>query len=337
MKKSNLSKNILKNIWLIASHKSITHIDRDEFYIALRLIALAQNNLPYDIENIEKNYPIPPLPCFKYKIKESDRIIYKISENNKIQYKRLFDSNKDKETDEKIIARKAITIWKSTNASDDFIRQIAAILTPLEQKGHFNLKEFQVATYLCYINDKYEIPNKLPMSLYHFLGRGENNNSNNNNNINNEKNINTKNNDESNNKMNMINLNKCSNEECLGYINEAVKRAKELNEENEKINHKILNAKIKINNLLEEINVLQKEKDTVSEKLNYICQGCSDLIDFINKNRNGISPNNNNININNQIDNKQNIDNREQDNNKNEQNNNELKNNNVKEYETIQK
>ena len=156
MKKSNLSKEILTNIWLIASQKSINHIEREEFYVGLRLIALAQNNLPYDVENIEKNTPIPPLPSFKYKIKDNDRIIYKISENNKNQYKRLFDTSKDKETDTTIIARKAINIWKSTNATDDFIRQIASVLTPLEQKGHFNLKEFQVATYLCYIHDKYE-------------------------------------------------------------------------------------------------------------------------------------------------------------------------------------
>ena len=95
LKKSGLSKNILKNIWLIASQKSITYIEREEFYVALRLIALAQNNLPYDIENIEKNSPIPPLPSFKYKIKANDKIIYKISENNKMQYKRLFDNSKD--------------------------------------------------------------------------------------------------------------------------------------------------------------------------------------------------------------------------------------------------
>ena len=52
MKKSGLSRNVLKTIWLIASQKSIKYIYRQEFYVALRLIALAQNNLPYDIEYI---------------------------------------------------------------------------------------------------------------------------------------------------------------------------------------------------------------------------------------------------------------------------------------------
>ena len=56
----------------------------------------------------------------------------------------------NKEIDDTIISRKALNIWKSTNDLDDFIRQIASILTPLEQKCHYNLKEFQVATYYAY-------------------------------------------------------------------------------------------------------------------------------------------------------------------------------------------
>ena len=281
MKKSGLLRNVLKNIWLIASQKSINYIEREEFYVALRLIALAQNNLPYDIENIEKNSPIPPLANFKYKIKESEKIIYKISENNKLQYKRLFDNSKDNENDEKIISRKAINIWRSANASDDFIRKIASILTPLEQKGHFNLKEFQVGTYLCYINDKYEIPNKLPSILSNYLGRGKNDDI-----IDKNNNIVMKNNDT----ISKTNLNKLNDEKCLEYIKEVFKKAKDLNKENEIINKKIFNAKNKINNLFEEIIGLEKEKDSLKDKLNFICQGCSDLLDFIIKNKNSISP-----------------------------------------------
>ena len=51
----------------------------------------------------------------------NDRIIYKITENNKKAFKRLLENNKDNKTDEDIISRKAINIWKSTNADDDFI------------------------------------------------------------------------------------------------------------------------------------------------------------------------------------------------------------------------
>ena len=189
LKKSGLSKHILKEIWLMIAKYSINHITRDEFYAALRLVALAQNNMPYTEESIEKNTPIPPLPSFKYKIKMNDRIIYKITENNKQAFRRLFENSKINKTDPDIISRKALDIWKSANASDDFIRKIASILTPLEKKGHFNLKEFQVANYLLAIRDKYEIPDKLPMSLFNYLGRGEKNENNNNINKNEEKNV----------------------------------------------------------------------------------------------------------------------------------------------------
>ena len=57
LKKSGISRNILKTIWLTASKSSITHIEKEEFYVALRLIALAQNNYPYTEEAIEKNSP----------------------------------------------------------------------------------------------------------------------------------------------------------------------------------------------------------------------------------------------------------------------------------------
>ena len=53
MKKSGLDKATLKNIWLIAAQTDNTQMDKDEFFVALRLIALAQNNMPFSAENIE--------------------------------------------------------------------------------------------------------------------------------------------------------------------------------------------------------------------------------------------------------------------------------------------
>lgn len=36
---------MLKSIWTIAARSSPEHLSKDEFYIALRLIAYAQNNI----------------------------------------------------------------------------------------------------------------------------------------------------------------------------------------------------------------------------------------------------------------------------------------------------
>ena len=120
LKKSGLSRNILKTIWLIASKSSISFIERNEFFVALRLIALAQNNFPYNEESVEKNTPLPPLPHFKYKIQaDNERIMYKISQNNKIKYQKLFDDSKENNFDNNISVTKALILWKTMNAEDD--------------------------------------------------------------------------------------------------------------------------------------------------------------------------------------------------------------------------
>ena len=64
MKTSGLDKSTLKQIWLIAAQNSNTQIDKEEFFVALRLIALAQNNMPISAEVIDMNNPVPPLPKF---------------------------------------------------------------------------------------------------------------------------------------------------------------------------------------------------------------------------------------------------------------------------------
>ena len=47
-RRSNLSIDKLKEIWKVAANTSNDFLTKDEFYIALRLIAYAQNNMQYD-------------------------------------------------------------------------------------------------------------------------------------------------------------------------------------------------------------------------------------------------------------------------------------------------
>ena len=113
LKKSNLSQNILKNIWSISSQTKKSGLSRDEFFISLRLIALAQNNFPFTRKEIENNNPLPPLPTFssfnninhdnknsnnkKEKEEEEyeDESVYEIPEYNINLYKKYFEMNKD--------------------------------------------------------------------------------------------------------------------------------------------------------------------------------------------------------------------------------------------------
>ena len=51
-KKSGLPIEKLKDIWKIAARTSNEYLTKDEFYIALRLIAYAQNNMKSDEDSI---------------------------------------------------------------------------------------------------------------------------------------------------------------------------------------------------------------------------------------------------------------------------------------------
>lgn len=61
-KRSGLSVDLLKKIWLLSSSNN-TSLDREEFYVALRLIAYAQNNIEVSADSILKALPAS-LPKF---------------------------------------------------------------------------------------------------------------------------------------------------------------------------------------------------------------------------------------------------------------------------------
>ena len=86
LKKSGLPKEILKKIWIISAQTDPSKIERDEFYVALRLVALAQNNMECSAESIKLNHPIPPLPKFDLKSDVSSISLslnsVKINQNN---------------------------------------------------------------------------------------------------------------------------------------------------------------------------------------------------------------------------------------------------------------
>jgi epidermal growth factor receptor substrate 15 len=64
LRKSGLPKDVLRTIWIMAAKTDPSYLEKDEFYVALRLIALAQNNMEVSEESIRNNHPLPPLPSF---------------------------------------------------------------------------------------------------------------------------------------------------------------------------------------------------------------------------------------------------------------------------------
>lgn len=62
-KSSGLPKEKLKEIWMMASFTSQAFLIKEEFYVALRLIAYAQNNIECSEKSVKINIDVA-LPTF---------------------------------------------------------------------------------------------------------------------------------------------------------------------------------------------------------------------------------------------------------------------------------
>ena len=137
--------------------------------------------MPFTTQSIEMNNPIPPLPFFNlnnYQNNQNDNSNqnnnnhqnninniqfinnqnpYEISEKEKAFFQNIF-YNKKEPNMERITAHNSILIWKNNNVDYEAIKNIAFLIKPLENKGFFNLKEFQVACHLITLSKKIQLP-----------------------------------------------------------------------------------------------------------------------------------------------------------------------------------
>lgn len=171
-------------------------LERDEFYLALRFIALAQNNMEVSEESIRLNHPIPPLPKIDLKnpnsvsisssisldqsissnlsnptlvnspiIPEKDE--FSISEEEDNKYTILFNKNKD--LPEKISLSKVNEMFVAAKIPSDTLKKIFEIVQLSEPKI-INLSEFKVIFHLIYKSYVLkDVPAILPNSLKYVL------------------------------------------------------------------------------------------------------------------------------------------------------------------------
>lgn len=164
LKKSNLPRDVLKNIWMIAAQTNLSWLERDEFYVALRLIALAQSNMPYDEKSIMFNEPLPPLPKFDLKMKqeviEEDWSI--IPEAYK-KYDEIFEKYKDKTFPTVINFQNAYNIFNSAKTSPEIISKAIQLIGLQKPNEGFTKQELIVILHI--INKTQSDINKVPVKL----------------------------------------------------------------------------------------------------------------------------------------------------------------------------
>ncbi|CAD8165488.1 unnamed protein product [Paramecium pentaurelia] len=164
-KRSGLSIDILKKIWLISSPNNQT-LNKEEFYVALKLISYAQNNIEVSIDSIQRCIP-SSLPQFQsdteevYKLRPEQERLYQ----NYIQ--QLDHSNSTVST------QMAINLFKKTQLTQFQLQNIINLVDPsLQTKPRMTTHSYIVIAHLISLaSQSVPIPQKLPNSLSEYLNQ----------------------------------------------------------------------------------------------------------------------------------------------------------------------
>ncbi|CAD8121906.1 unnamed protein product [Paramecium sonneborni] len=164
-KRSGLSIDILKKIWLISSPNNQT-LNKEEFYVALKLISYAQNNIEVSNESIQRCIP-SPLPQFQsdteevYKLRPEQERLYQ----NYIQ--QLDHSNSTVST------QMAINLFKKTQLTQFQLQSIINLVDPtLQNKPRMTTHSYIIIAHLISLaSQSVPIPQKLPNSLQEYLNQ----------------------------------------------------------------------------------------------------------------------------------------------------------------------
>jgi hypothetical protein len=161
---------------------------------------------------------------------------------------------------------------------------VAKIINPLEIKGFFNLREFQVASHMISISNQCALPQKLPNNLLNYLGRDFTSNINTNNNLNNGNNDNHFNTNNSISRLTTIQKTNSNfldesqfsalNRQLLNAssynnnkFNELLRQEEKLLHESNLLNNELNLTKNKIRELFKEISNIKKEQDLINNEL----------------------------------------------------------------------
>lgn len=163
-KKSGLPVDRLKEIWNLASPNGESYLDRERFYVAVRLIALAQAGKSMGLEAIEQNVEVdlPQFSGFGGADKaESDS--YDLSNEEKTRYEQIFASNGGAKGN--LTGLEARSIFERTGVDIGALSKIWTLADP-QDTGVLNKNQFVVAMHLIYkARQRFKVPDQLPASL----------------------------------------------------------------------------------------------------------------------------------------------------------------------------
>jgi len=159
-RKSMLPNEILRDIWQLSDLNN-GYLNIDDFFVALKLISLAQMGAPISIDSIKA---IPVVPPPKLQDIQPLKFDWIIQSNEKQQYIDLFNKNDD-DNDGYITGQQAIPIFSTSGLPSKILSHIWN-LSDLGGDQKLDCQEFIIATFLIKsVLKGYELPSRLPESL----------------------------------------------------------------------------------------------------------------------------------------------------------------------------
>ena len=163
-KKSGLPVDRLKEIWNLAAPSGESYLDRERFYVAVRLIALAQAGKSMTLEAIEQNVEVdlPQFSGFGGADKpESDS--YDLSTEEKSRYEQIFASSAGPKGS--LTGLEARSLFERTGVDIGALSKIWTLADP-QDTGLLTKSQFVVAMHLiAKVKQRYRVPDQLPASL----------------------------------------------------------------------------------------------------------------------------------------------------------------------------
>lgn len=172
LKHSKLKPDILKTIWELADPIGKGYLDRQSFYIALKLIALSQSGQDVNLEKINSVAPAPKLGDLSSSnitsLITSDDPWY-IKASSRISFDKIFDSLSP--INDKITGARVKPFLMNSKLPVDILGKIWE-LSDLDQDGNLDREEFLIAMQLVTKSKEGTIiPDNLPPSLLPFKVR----------------------------------------------------------------------------------------------------------------------------------------------------------------------
>ena len=160
-KRSGLPTETLKTIWNISTPEGENYLDRERFYVAMRLIALAQEGKPVSEQSIYDDVQAG-IPKFQSSVVVKDK--WEVDSADKEKYSRAFKSSSGGKGF--LDTNEAIAVFRETGIKSDYLKKIWNLSDP-EDSGEFRENQFIVAMHLVsrVKNLSEPVPDELPPAL----------------------------------------------------------------------------------------------------------------------------------------------------------------------------